>query len=212
MLIIGVAGASASGKSLFAKTLYEGLVKEYPKRRFEMISLDSYYKDQSHLSIEHRDLLNWDRPDAFDFDLLNQHLTDLKEGIAIEVPIYDYAKHGRKAETRHIERCDVLVVEGILLFTDAHLLKHIDLKAFIDTPLDVCLSRRLRRDVEKRGRTMDSVLTQWEDSVRPMYYAFVKPTRDLADMMVPRGFKNKIAIDVIKARVNILMQQLAKKE
>jgi uridine kinase len=209
MLVIGVAGASASGKSLFAKTLCDNINEdERSSLKCVVISLDSYYHDQSHLDEKERDKINYDEPSAFDFALLKQHLTQLKQGGGIQLPIYDYQHHCRKEKTTFIDAVDVLIIEGILLFTDSTVVAELDLKAFIDTPLDVCLARRLRRDVSVRGRQMDSVLTQWEESVRPMYYAYVKPTREMADMMVPRGFKNGIALDVIKARVQIMLKNI----
>lgn len=202
-MIIGISGASASGKSLLAKTIIEELGSD----QVIVISEDSYYKDHSHLPFEEREKLNFDHPDAFDHDLLYEHLKQLQAEQTIEVPIYNHAEHIRSDKTYTIGGHTIIVIEGILLFTDPRLRKAMNIRIYMDTPLDVCFIRRLKRDLVERKRTLESVLEQYESTVRPMYLQFIDPSRRYADIIVPRGGENRIAIDMIKAKMRELLRQ-----
>ena len=159
-VIIGIAGASASGKSLIASTLYRELRDQVGDEHIGVIPEDSYYKDQTHLTMEERVKTNYDHPSAMDHNLLFQHLQMLKSGRAIELPLYSYTEHTRKKETVHLEPKKVIILEGILLLTDIRLRQEMNFSIFVDTPLDICLMRRMKRDVNERGRSMDSVMAQ----------------------------------------------------
>lgn len=203
-VIIAISGASASGKSLIAKTIYEELKRDLNTDEIAVINEDSYYRDQSHLSMEQRKLTNYDHPRALDHDLLTEHLQQLREGHAVNVPIYSYAEHTRAAETNQVTPKKVIILEGILLLTSPKLRDLVDSSIFMDTPLDICLVRRLERDVQERGRTMQSVLEQYQQTVRPMFLQFIEPSKQYADIIVPRGGKNRIAIEILKARIQHL--------
>ena len=201
-VIIGISGASSSGKSLISSTLYQELRDQVGDQHIGVISEDSYYKDQSHLTMEERVKTNYDHPSSMDHSLLLKHLQMLKAGQAIEVPQYSYVEHTRKQETVHIELKKVIILEGILLLTDARLRSEMNFSIFVDTPLDICLLRRMRRDVNERGRSMDSVMEQYQKTVRPMFLQFIEPSKQYADIIVPRGGKNRIAIDILKAKIS----------
>ncbi|MGP3592528.1 uridine kinase [Vagococcus sp. WN89Y] len=201
-VIIGIAGASASGKSLIASTLYRELREQVGDEHIGVIPEDSYYKDQTHLSMEERVKTNYDHPSAMDHSLLFQHLQSLKRGEAIELPVYSYVEHTRTQETIHIEPKKVIILEGILLLTDSRLRGEMNFSIFVDTPLDICLMRRIKRDVNERGRSMDSVMAQYQKTVRPMFLQFIEPSKQYADIIVPRGGKNRIAIDILKAKIS----------
>lgn len=200
-IIIGISGPSASGKSLLANTI----VNELGSDQVVVISEDSYYKDNSHIPLAEREKINYDHPDAFDHALLCEHLRRLQEGQSVEIPIYSHSKHIRMPETRYIGRHAIIVLEGILLFSDKPLREIMDIRIFMSTPLDVCLSRRLMRDVVERHRSFESVLHQYETTVRPMYLQFIEPSSRYADLIVPRGGENRIAIDMIKAKMRELL-------
>lgn len=201
-VIVGIAGASASGKSLVASTLYREVCELAGKQHIGVIPEDSYYKDQSHLSMEERTKTNYDHPKAMDHNLLLQHLLALKSGHNIELPVYSYTEHTRTRQTINFQPKKVIILEGILLLTDARLRAEMNLAVFIDTPSDICLLRRMQRDVNERGRSMDSVMSQYEKTVRPMFLQFIEPSKQYADIIVPRGGKNRIAIDILKAKIN----------
>ncbi|MFT8211602.1 MAG: uridine kinase [Symbiopectobacterium sp.] len=201
-VIIGIAGASASGKSLISSTLYRELRDQVGDEHIGVIPEDSYYKDQSHLSMEERVKTNYDHPNAMDHDLLLTHLKMLKAGQAIELPQYSYVEHTRKKETVHLLPKKVIILEGILLLTEVRLRAELNFSIFVDTPLDICLLRRMRRDVNERGRSMDSVMEQYQKTVRPMFLQFIEPSKQDADIIVPRGGKNRIAIDILKAKIS----------
>lgn len=202
IIIIGISGPSASGKSLLANTI----VRELGSDQVVVISEDSYYKDNSNLSFAEREKINYDHPDAFDHDLLCKHLKLLQKGLAIEIPTYSHSEHVRLPETRKVGQHKIIVVEGILLFCDKKLRELMDIKIFMSAPLDVCLSRRLMRDVVERHRSFESVLHQYETTVRPMYLQFIEPSSRYADIIVPRGGENRIAIDMIKAKMRELLR------
>lgn len=204
-VIIGIAGASASGKSLIAQTIYEELVAELGAGEIGVISEDCYYKDQSHLTMEERVKTNYDHPSSMDHSLLVEHLGTLLKGQGVDLPQYSYTEHTRMAEVSHFAPRKVIILEGILLLTDRRLRDLMDASIFMDTPLDICLLRRLVRDVQERGRTMDSVLKQYQKTVRPMFLQFIEPSKQYADVIVPRGGKNRIAIDMLKARIRHML-------
>lgn len=200
-IIIGISGASASGKSLLANTI----VKELGSDQVVVISEDSYYKDRSDMSFEERAKINYDHPNAFDHELLCQHLIDLQAGKTVQVPIYNHSQHTREKQTRTIGKHTIVVLEGILLFVDPKLRELMDILIFMETALDICLIRRLKRDVKERGRSLDCVLQQYEETVRPMFLQFIEPSKRYADIIVPRGGNNRIAIDMIKAKMRELL-------
>jgi len=200
-IIIGIAGPSASGKSLLANTI----VRELGTDQVVVISEDSYYKDNGHLPIAERDQINYDHPDSFDHALLVDHLTKLRQGEMVNIPIYSHAKHERLKETQRVGQHTIIVIEGILLFSEQILRELMNIRIFMSAPLDICLIRRLKRDVIERHRSIDSVLLQYETTVRPMYLQFIEPSSRYADLIVPRGGENRIAIDMIKAKMRELL-------
>ena len=204
-IIIGISGPSASGKSLLAHTI----LKEIGSRQVVVISEDSYYKEQADIPFEEREKTNYDHPDSLDHALLCKHLLQLQHGETVQVPMYDHSGHQRLQQTTTIGRHAIIVLEGILLFTDPKLRKLMDIRIFMDAPLDICLLRRLKRDIEERQRSLHSVLDQYEKTVRPMYLQFIEPSKRYADLIVPRGGENRIAIDMIKAKMRELLMQTA---
>lgn len=206
IIIIGISGASASGKSLLANTI----VNELGSDQVVVISEDSYYKDHSNIPFEQRAKINYDHPDSIDHELLCNHLKQLQHGMSIEVPIYNHSMHVREKETRRIGQHSIIVLEGILLFVEQKLRDYMDIRIFMETSLDICLIRRLKRDTKERGRSLDSVLKQYEETVRPMYLQFIDPSKRYADLIVPRGGGNRIAIDMIKAKMRELLGDLQK--
>jgi uridine kinase len=205
-VIIGIAGASASGKSLIASTIYNELRAKVGDHQIGVITEDCYYKDQSHLSMDERVKTNYDHPNALDHNLLCEHLEQLMRGEPVDVPEYSYTEHTRTDNATRMTPKKVIILEGILLLTDPRLRNLMHATIFMDTPLDICLLRRVKRDVEDRGRTMESVLTQYQKTVRPMFLQFIEPSKQYADIIVPRGGKNRIAIDVLKAHIARLLR------
>lgn len=203
-IIIGISGASASGKSLLANTI----VNELGSDQVVVVSEDAYYKDHSNIPFEERAKINYDHPDAIDHELLYQNLLQLQQGKSVEIPIYNHSMHVREKETRHIGQHAIIVLEGILLFVEPELRELMDIRIFMETALDICLIRRLKRDIKERGRSLDSVLKQYEETVRPMYLQFIDPSKRYADLIVPRGGGNRIAIDMIKAKMRELLGAL----
>lgn len=203
-ILIGIAGASGSGKTLVARTLFEALGSE------QVVTLgeDSYYKELSHFSFEERAKFNFDHPDAFDHELLADHLQRLLNGQTIEHPIYDYSTHTRKKETRSVGPHQIIILEGILVLTVPRLRELMDIKIYIDTPPDVCFIRRLQRDINERGRNVDDVIHQYQETVRPMHLQFIEPSKRYADIIIPHGGKNVVAIDIIKSKIEKLMVEI----
>lgn len=201
VIVIGISGASGSGKSLLANNI----VNELGSDKVVVISEDSYYKDQSHLSFEERGAINYDHPNSLDHDLLKADLRRLQNFETVDVPVYDHAQHVRTKDIQRISDHQIIVLEGILLFIEPELRELMDIKIYMDTPLDVSLIRRLRRDIIERSRTLESVILQYETTVRPMYLRFIEPSRLHADIIVPRGGENRIAIDMIKAKIRELL-------
>ena len=203
-IIIGIAGASASGKSLLANTI----VNELGSDQVVVISEDSYYKDHSNIPFEERTKINYDHPNSLDHELLYQHLLELQKGQPVEVPIYNHSMHLRDKETRTIGQHTIIVLEGILLFVEQQLREIMDIRIFMETALDICLIRRMKRDMNERGRSLDSVISQYEETVRPMYLQFIEPSKRYADIIVPRGGGNRIAIDMIQAKMRELLENV----
>ncbi len=200
-IIIGISGPSASGKSLLANTIIE----ELGSSQVVIISEDSYYKDRPFLSYEERCKINYDHPDAFDHDLLCQHLQQLQNGETVHIPNYDFKNHLRSNKTKTVGQHQIIVLEGILLFAEPQLREKLDIRIFMDAPLDICLIRRLNRDINEHSRTLESVLEQYQKTVRPMYLQFIEPSKKYADIIVPRGGANRIAIEVIQAKMRELL-------
>lgn len=200
-IIIGISGASASGKSLLANTI----VNELGSELVAVISEDSYYRDQTDIPFSEREKTNYDHPDSLDHALLFEHLQLLQAGHTVQVPKYNHSQHARVDETRTVGKHAIIVLEGILLFVDPDLRKLMDIRIFMDTPLDICLMRRVTRDVIERKRTVESVIEQYEKTVRPMYLQFIEPSKRYADIIVPRGGENRIAIDLIQAKMKELL-------
>ena len=198
MIILGVSGASGSGKSLLAKNI----VSKLGSKKVVIISEDSYYKSHENLTYKQRCDLNFDDPSAFDHALLADHLSKLKQGKDIQVPVYDFTTHSRSDQVQKVSADNVIVIlEGILIFHESGLRKLMDMKIFVDTDLDLALIRRLKRDISQRGRTVECVLSQYEKDVRPMYYKYIEPSKRFADLKVPHGGENKIAVDMITAKM-----------
>jgi uridine kinase len=202
VFVLGVAGGTGSGKTTIAESVIEAL----PKGAAVLIPSDAYYRDRSALPRAAREHINYDHPDAIETEFLEAHLADLRAGRAIEMPQYDYREHARRSETRRIEPAPVVVVEGILVLAEERLRAQMDLKIFVDTDADVRLMRRMRRDMEERGRTFAQISEQYADTVRPMHLAFVEPSKRFADLVVPEGGRNQPALDAIVGR---LLQTLA---
>ena len=201
-LFIGIAGGSGSGKTTLAERL-----AEHFGDRLSLLRHDDYYKAQSSLTLEERATLNFDHPDAFDTDLLIEHLDELRAGRDIDCPIYNYSLHDRDSATRKVCANEVIVLEGILIFENPELLRRLDIKIFVDTDADERILRRIVRDTEERGRSLESVITQYLTTVKPMHDAFVEPYKRYADIIVPGGGDNPAAIDMIVTRIK---KQLSK--
>ncbi|MCG9980781.1 uridine kinase [Enterococcus faecium] len=196
-IIIGVRGGSGSGKTSVSRAIFNN----FPDHSIMMLEQDSYYKDQSHLSFEERLNTNYDHPFAFDNDLLIQHVGDLLNYKAIEKPVYDYVAHTRSQATIIQEPKEVIILEGILILEDERLRDLMDIKVYVDTDDDIRIIRRIKRDMEERGRTLDSVIEQYLTVVKPMYHQFIEPTKRYADIIVPEGGENHVAIDLITTKV-----------
>ncbi len=193
MLIIGIAGGTGSGKT----TVVNQIVQEFANDDVGIISQDSYYKDNKHLSLEERAKINFDHPRAIDFDLLYEHLTKLKQGETIEQPVYSFVQHTRTGDTIITHPRKVMIVEGILIFNDKKLRDLFDVKIYVHADSDERLIRRVRRDINERGRTVDEVLSRYQSTLKPMHEQFIEPTKAYADLIIPNDRRNKVAIDVI---------------
>ncbi|PJG84515.1 uridine kinase [Conservatibacter flavescens] len=204
-VIIAIAGASASGKSLIASTIDRELREELGYQDIGIISEDSYYKDQTHLAFEERVKTNYDHPNSMDRDLLIEHLNALKCGHPVEIPEYSYVEHTRTGKTNRFEPKKIIILEGILLLTDERIRNIVNVSIFVDTPLDICFIRRLQRDMQERGRSLESVVAQYRKTVRPMFLQFIEPSKQYADIIIPKGGKNRIAINMLKAQIMHLL-------
>ena len=204
-LIIGIAGGSGSGKSTVAKNVADHLTTS----SVAFIDMDAYYKNFTSLSLDERRKLNWDHPDAFDYDLLCAHLEALSKRKAIDKPEYDFLTHLRRPETTRVEPADVIVIDGILLFVDERVRDLCDVKVFVDAEADIRLIRRIERDTHDRGRPLDEIIEQYLSTVQPMHLQFVEPSKRYADVIVPRGGHNAIAIEMIVAKIQRRLQNAA---
>ncbi len=202
-VVIGVAGGSGSGKTSVTKAIY----KSFTGHSITMIQQDYYYKDQSELPFEERLKTNYDHPFAFDNDLLVEHLEKLLRYEAIEKPVYDYSIHTRSKEIIEVEPKDVIILEGILVLEDERLRNLMDIKLFVDTDADIRIIRRLSRDIKERGRTLDSVIDQYTNVVRPMHNQFIEPTKRYADVIIPEGGQNHVAIDLMVTKIQTILEQ-----
>jgi uridine kinase len=196
-LIVGVAGGSGSGKSTVARKLAELLTEI----SVASVSMDAYYRNMTHLTLDERKQLNWDHPDVVDMELLGDQLEALAGGAAIDKPVYDFVTHRRVARTEVVAGADVVIVDGILLYWDPRVRSLCDIRIFVDVEADIRLIRRIRRDMRARGRQLKEILDQYLSTVRPMHEEFVEPTKQFADIIVPHGGRNEVAIEMIAARI-----------
>ena len=202
-IVIGIAGGTCSGKSSIAKILVEDLDNE----TITIIKEDDYYKDQSDLHMEERVKTNYDHPLAFDFDLMTQHIRDLIDRKTIEKPTYDYTVHNRSDVTEIIHPSDIIVIEGLFALYNEEIRKLEDIKIFVDTPADERFIRRLKRDVIERARTVESITSQYLTTVKPMHDQFIEPTKQYADVIIPQGMTNTVAIDLLKTKINSIIKE-----
>lgn len=202
--IIGIAGGTASGKTTLAKNIYN---LAEPLSSVVLIRLDDYYKNYPDLSLEERKKINFDHPSAYDFELLIEHINMLKAGKPIPKPTYDFVAHNRSDVIEIVKPANVIIIEGIMLFAIPELCKIFDIKIFVQTPDDIRFIRRLQRDITDRGRTVDSVINQYLTTVRPMHIQFVEPSKQFADLIVPEGGENEVAIDMIFTKIKNLIQK-----
>jgi len=205
-LLIGITGGTGSGKS----TVTREIVNSLPKESITIIEQDAYYKDQSNLTYEERVKTNYDHPDAFDTKLLVRHLNMLLNGQAIEKPIYDFSIHNRKKETVRIEPRDIIILEGIMILQEVEIRDILDIKVYVDTDADVRIIRRIVRDMNERGRTLESVINQYLNVVKPMHLQFVEPTKRYADIIIPEGGYNKVAVDILVTKVLSILNSNSK--
>ena len=201
ILVIGIAGGSGSGKT----TLMNRIVERF-ENNITVLSHDSYYKRHDDMTYEERCQLNYDEPAALETELMVRHLDLLRSGQAIDCPVYDFTVHNRSSETTRVEPRQVIIVEGILIFVDKALRDLMDIRIFVDTDADIRLCRRVKRDVNKRGRSLESVLTQYQQTVKPMYEKYVEPSKKYAHILVPEGGKNAVALDLV---VNLIEKHIA---
>jgi uridine kinase len=199
--LIGIAGGTGSGKT----TVANAIAKRVGEERIAILSHDSYYRDFVDLPKDILDRQNFDHPDSLESELLVRHIKALKQGMVVETPIYDFRVHRRAAETRRVEPRKVILVDGILIYAEPELRKLFDVRIYVDTDADIRLIRRLKRDLSERGRTVESVVTQYESTVRPMHMEFVEPSKRYADLIVPEGGENTVALDFLFARLRELL-------
>ncbi|EJP25779.1 uridine kinase [Peptostreptococcaceae bacterium AS15] len=192
-ILIGITGGTGSGKTTVAEAIHSA----FEGNSITMIMQDSYYKDQSHITFEERLKTNYDHPHSIDMEHLIGDLKSLMSGKSIDMPVYDFAEHTRKSETVHIVPTDIIIVEGILVLDDKNLRDLLDIKIYVDTDADIRILRRMQRDINERGRSMESVINQYLNVVRPMHEQFTEPTKRYADIIIPEGGRNRVAIDVI---------------
>ena len=202
-VIIGIAGGTGSGKTTVALRVQQAA----PGKTVQIIHHDSYYRDNAHLDLQDRAAINYDHPSAFETELLVAHLAELKRGQAVDVPVYDYTTHSRCAETRRVEPADIVFVEGILVLESEVLRGLMDIRLYVGVDADERFIRRLQRDVRERGRSVDSVIEQYMKVVRPMHQQFVSPTKRHAHLIIPEGGHNQVAIDLIAARIQSIIQE-----
>lgn len=202
-LVIGIVGGSGSGKTTVTKRIIEELTKE----KVALIEQDYYYKDQSHLTMDERIKTNYDHPEAFDNDLLCSQLRDLISGKSVEMPQYDYVNHTRSKKTILQDSKEVIIVEGLFGLYSKNIRDYLDIKIFVDTPSDIRILRRLLRDMNERGRSVDSVINQYLTSVRPMHEQYIQPTKQYADIIIPDGGYNDIAVDILITKIKSILEK-----
>lgn len=200
-LVVGIAGATGSGKTTVARRLTESL----PRGSVALLQHDSYYRDRADLTYEQRCELNFDHPDSLETSLMVEHLQQLRAGKSTRVPIYDFTTHRRRTDTVRVEPGAVVVVEGILVLADPDLRQMFDIKVFVDTDADIRVFRRIRRDIEQRGRSFESVRRQYYSTVRPMHLQFVEPSKRWADIILPEGGRNQVALDLLVAKLHTVI-------
>jgi len=198
MLIIGIAGGTGCGKT----TVVNQILNELPEGEVGVISQDSYYMDTSHLSYDERVKINFDHPRSIDFELLEKHLRELRQGNAIDQPVYSFVKHNRTGDTIHTNPRKVMIVEGILILTNPELRDMFDIKIFVHADSDERLIRRLKRDISERGRDIDEVLTRYQTTLKPMHQQFIEPMKEYADIIIPNNKYNTVAVDIVKTIIN----------
>jgi uridine kinase len=201
VLVIGIAGGTGSGKTTVARTIAAAL----PSEDIAYLEFDAYYRDRPDLSYEERSKLNFDHPDSLEIELLVEHIKALKAGKGIDVPIYDFKTHRRFEESRRVEPTQVVIVEGILTFVDEGLRDELEIKIFVDTDPDIRVFRRIRRDMEHRGRSFESIREQYYKTVRPMHLQFVEPSKRWADLIIPEGGNNRVALDLIVVKLKSVL-------
>jgi uridine kinase len=203
--LIGIGGGTGSGKTLLARKLTE----RFPSDQVGLIELDSYYKDLTDLPMTEREQRNYDHPDAFDWNLLRENIAAIHAGNNVHIPVYDYTTHTRSSEVRTLSNLQVVFVEGILVLHNRDIRDHFSIKVYVDTDADIRVLRRLKRDIRKRGRTIESVMEQYQQTVKPMHEQYVEPTRKHADIIVPRGGKNQIALDLLDMKIRSLLNNFS---
>lgn len=200
-IIIGVTGGSGSGKTTVSKAIYDNLNGQ----SIQIITQDTYYNDQADMTMAERKAVNYDHPLAFDSDLLYEQLNQLRHNQAVNMPVYNYEEYTRSTETVRVEPQDVIILEGILILDDERLRSLMDIKVYVDTDDDIRIIRRIQRDIQERGRSLDSVINQYLATVKPMYHQFVEPTKRYADLIVPEGGENRVAIDLLSTKVRDIL-------
>lgn len=200
-IIIGVTGGTGSGKT----TVTRKIIEEFGDVSLAYIPQDAYYKDQSHLTMDERVLTNYDHPFAFDNDLLSEHISQLLDGQAVQMPVYDFTQHNRAEETIRVEPKEVIIIEGILIFSDKELRDLMDIKVFVDTDDDIRIIRRIKRDMAERGRSLDSIIDMYTSIVKPMHEQFIEPTKKFADIIIPEGGSNNVAIDLMTTKIRSII-------
>lgn len=200
-IIIGVTGGTGSGKT----TVTRKIIEEFGDVSLAYIPQDAYYKDQSHLTMDERVLTNYDHPFAFDNDLLSEHIRQLLDGQAVQMPVYDFTQHNRAEETIRVQPKEVIIIEGILIFSDKGLRDLMDIKVFVDTDDDIRIIRRIKRDMAERGRSLDSIIDMYTSIVKPMHEQFIEPTKKFADIIITEGGSNNVAIDLMTTKIRSII-------
>ena len=200
-ILIGIAGGTGSGKTSIAKAI----TSDFGKSEVALIEQDAYYRDLSNLTMDKRSVVNFDHPDAVDFDFMKLQLNNLIQGNKVNIPIYDFATHTRKNETHPVERHRIIILEGILTLFHQEIREMMDIKIYVETADDIRIIRRIKRDIEKRERTFTSVIEQYYNTVRPMHIQFVEPTKKYADIIIPEGGQNKVAVDILRTKIMTLI-------
>lgn len=203
-VIIGIAGGTGSGKSTVAKSIFKSL----PEKNISILEQDAYYKEQSHMELEDRIKTNYDHPFAFDTDLMVEHVKQLIAGNAVEKPIYDFTIHNRVEQTIPVYPREIIIVEGILILEDERLRNLMDIKIFVDTDADVRVIRRIKRDIQDRGRTLDSVISQYLKTVKPAHDVFIEPTKKFADLIIPEGGYNRVAVEIMVSTIKSRLSEV----